>query len=120
MRQISDPILRQVLSIPYRLEAQTIETSPGQWARRAAYPELPGCCAETPTIVQTLELLERRRVEIIIGCLRAGILPPLPRQPLSDCDPEGLLLRLGLHHELAPVLDWPVSKLKTAPAHLQN
>ena len=75
---------------------------------------------ETPTIVQTLELLERRRVEIIIGCLRAGILPPLPRQPLSDCDPEGLLLRLGLHHELAPVLDWPVSKLKTAPAHLQN
>jgi predicted RNase H-like HicB family nuclease len=100
----NEPTLRQYLSVPYRIEAQTLETQPGVWVRRAAYPELLGCTAEAATIEETLELLERRRIEIIVDLLRAGESPPLPRQPLRDCDPEGLMRRFGLHETLAPIL----------------
>jgi hypothetical protein len=35
--------LRELLSIPYLLEAEAGETEPGHWRIRLAYPELPGC-----------------------------------------------------------------------------
>jgi len=38
--------LRELLSVPYILEAEAVETEPGQWLVRLAYPELPGCTAE--------------------------------------------------------------------------
>ena len=38
--------LRELLSIPYLLEAEAGETEPGHWRIRLAYPELPGCTAE--------------------------------------------------------------------------
>jgi hypothetical protein len=33
--------LRDYLSVPYVLEAETVEVAPGSWIRRVAYPELP-------------------------------------------------------------------------------
>ncbi len=108
--------LRQLLSVPYRIEAETIERTPGLWVRRAAYPELTNCIAEGPTIVQTLEDLERRRIEWIVAAVRAGTLPPLPRRPLIDCDPEGLLHRFGLSEDLVPLLDYAASRLIDANA----
>lgn len=96
------------LSIPYRIEAYTYEAAPGRWLRRASYPELPDCTAEAPTITATLELLERRRVEVIVALIAEGKSPPVPRPPLPDADPEGLLRRLGLDHHL-PLLDQAVA-----------
>lgn len=91
---------RDYLSIPYRVEAFSYEVAPGQLLRRASYPELPDCSAEAPTITETLHQLERRRVEVILSMLRQGTPPPVPRQPLSDCDPEGLITELGLEDHL--------------------
>jgi predicted RNase H-like HicB family nuclease len=95
------------LSIPYRIEAFTYEAAPGRWLRRASYPELPGCAAEAPTITAALDLLERRRVEVILALLAERKAPPVPRPPLADADPEGLLRCLGLDHHL-PLLDQAV------------
>lgn len=107
-----DPTLRQLLAVPYRIEAQTTETAPDVWVRRAAYPELEECQAEAATIEETLALLEHRRIEVIVAMLRSGRVPPMPRPPLGDCDPVGLLQRHGGHGDLVALLDrsashWP-------------
>jgi predicted RNase H-like HicB family nuclease len=96
------------LSIPYRIEAFTYEAAPGRWLRRASYPELPDCVAEAPTITAALDLLERRRVEVILTLIAEGKSPPVPRPPLRDADPEGVLRRLGLDYHL-PLLDRAVA-----------
>lgn len=88
--------LRELLCIPYRVEASTTETSSGQWVRRATYPELPGCTAEAPTIEEALNQLERRRVEIIIATVQGGGVPPVPRPPLGGIDPAGVAAALGV------------------------
>jgi hypothetical protein len=98
---------RCYLSIPYRIEAFTYEAAPGVWLRRASYPELPDCNAEATSIAAALDLLERRRVEVIVEIIKEGMAPPVPRPPLADADPEGLLRRLGLDHHL-PLLDQAV------------
>ena len=38
--------LRELLSIPYLLEGEAVETESGKWLVRLAYPELPRCTAE--------------------------------------------------------------------------
>ena len=47
--------LRELLSIPYLLEAEAVETEPGKWLLRLAYPELPGCTAEGFVVEDALE-----------------------------------------------------------------
>ena len=96
--------LHELLSVPFRIEAATVESLPGVWLRRAAYPELPGCTAEADTIEDALRLLERRRVEIIVSLWRAGEQPPIPRPPLLDCDPLGVAEALGLPNLLDPTI----------------
>jgi hypothetical protein len=109
---IREMTLRDFLSVPYLLEAETVELEPGRWVRRAAYPELSDCAAEAPTIVEALARLERRRVETIVAMLHGGALPPVPRRPLTDCDPEGLMQRTGLHDRLAGFLDHTPARLR--------
>ena len=72
--------LNEYLSIPYRLEAQTIETPQGGARVRLCYPELDDCAAEG------IEL-ERRRMASIVAMVERGASPPIPRPPLVDCDP---------------------------------
>jgi hypothetical protein len=109
---IPEMTLRDFLSVPYLLEAETVELEPGRWVRRAAYPELSDCAAEAPTIVEALARLERRRVETIVAMLQGGALPPVPRRPLADCDPEGVMQRAGLHDRLAGLLDHTPARLR--------
>jgi predicted RNase H-like HicB family nuclease len=96
--------LMDFLSVPYVLEAQSVETDEGAWVRRVAYPELPGCMAEAQGIEDALASLERQRMRIILDTVRAGGKPPLPRPPLQSCDPFGLAAHLGLQHELEDLL----------------
>ena len=96
--------LRELLSVPYLLEAEAVETEPGQWLLRLAYPELPGCTAEGFVVEQVLEELERRRVEIIVGLVEAGKQPPVPRQPLAASDPLWTARDLGLSERVAALL----------------
>jgi predicted RNase H-like HicB family nuclease len=92
--------LRELLSVPYLLEAEAVETEQGQWRVRLAYPELPGCAAEGLVVEDALQELERRRIEMIVSLVEAGETPSVPRKPLAACDPlwtvrdRGLLARI--------------------------
>jgi hypothetical protein len=93
--------LRDLLSIPYLLEAEAVETEPGEWLVRLAYPELPGCTAEGVVVEDVLRDLERRRIELIVALVEAGKQPPIPRQPLASSDPLWTARDLGLPDRIA-------------------
>ncbi len=96
--------LRELLSIPYLLEAEAVETEPGQWRVRLAYPELPGCTAEAAVVEEALRELERRRIELIVGLVEEGKQPPIPRKPLTASDPLWTAHDLGLSDRVATLL----------------
>jgi predicted RNase H-like HicB family nuclease len=93
--------LRELLSVPYLLEAEAVETEPGQWLVRLAYPELPGCTAEGRVVEDALKELERRRIEMIVSLVEAGKEPPIPRKPLRASDPLWTVHDLGLSARVA-------------------
>ncbi|HEX9214162.1 MAG TPA: hypothetical protein VF901_26920 [Bradyrhizobium sp.] len=99
--------LRELLSIPYLLEAEAVETAPGQWLVRVAYPELPGCTAEAPVVEDALRELERRRIEMIVNLVQAGREPPVPRKPLAAADPLWTAQDIGLSARVAALLGRP-------------
>jgi predicted RNase H-like HicB family nuclease len=96
--------LRALLSIPYLLEAEAVETEPGEWCVRLAYPELPGCTAEGIVVEDVLKDLERQRIEMIVGLVEAGEQPPIPRQPLASLDPLWTARDLGLSDRVVALL----------------
>ena len=96
--------LRELLSIPYLLEAEAVETEPGEWLLRFAYPEL-GCTAEGFVVEDVLKELERRRIEMIVNLVEAGQEPPVPRQPLAASDPLWTARDLGLSERVAALLE---------------
>ncbi len=99
--------LRELLSVPYLLEAEAVETEPGRWLLRLAYPELPGCTAEGFQLENVLRDVERRRIEIILDLVEAGKEPPVPRKPLAASDPLWTANDLGLAARLAALLGTP-------------
>ena len=99
--------LRELLSIPYLLEAEAVETEPGRWLLRLAYPELPGCTADGFVVEDVLRELVRRRVVMIVTLVEAGKEPPVPRQPLAASDPLWTANDLGLSARVAALLGNP-------------
>ncbi|MGY3617780.1 hypothetical protein ACVJGD_003976 [Bradyrhizobium sp. USDA 10063] len=97
--------LREFLSVPYLLEAEAVETEPGKWLLRLAYPELPGCIAEGFVVEDTLRELERRRIEQIVRLVESGQEPPVPRRPLAASDPLWTARDLGLSPRIAALLE---------------
>ena len=97
--------LREYLSVPYLLAAETVEVAPGSWIRRVAYPELPGCTAQSLVVEDALQLLERKRIEMIVGMIGRGQLPPVPRPPLRNCDPAWVAGQAGLSDEIMALID---------------
>lgn len=97
--------LRELLSVPYLLEAEAVEIEPGKWLLRFAYPELPGCTAEGFVIEDVLKELELRRVEMIVSLVEAGRQPPIPRQPLAASDPLWTARDLGLSERVVALLE---------------
>ena len=95
---------RDLLSIPYLLEAEAVETEPGQWTVRLSYPELPGCVAEAAIVEDALKDLERQRIELIVGLVEQGKQPPIPRKPLAASDPLWTAQDLGLSVRVVALL----------------
>ena len=93
--------LRELLSVPYLLEAEAVETDAGKWLVRLDYPELPGCTAEGFVVEDVLKELEQRRIEMIISLVEAGKEPPIPRKPLAMSDPLWTVRDLGLSARVA-------------------
>lgn len=96
--------LRELLSVPYLLEAEAVETDVGKWLVRLDYPELPGCTAEGFVVEDVLKELERRRIEMIVSLVEAGKEPPIPRKPLATSDPLWTVRDLGLSDRVAALL----------------
>ena len=96
--------LTDYLSVPYLLEAETVEVAPGSWISRVAYPELPGCSAESLVVEDALHLLERKRIEMIVRMVGDGRPPPMPRPPLRDCDPVWVAERAGLSQDITALI----------------
>ena len=97
--------LREYLSVPYLLEAETVEVAPGSWIRRVTYPELPGCSAQSLVVEDALQLLERMRIEMIIAMVGNRQLPPVPRPPLVNCDPAWVARQAGLSQDIIALID---------------
>jgi hypothetical protein len=97
--------LREYLSVPYLLEAETVEVAPGSWIRRVSYPELPGCTAQSLVVEDALQLLERMRIEMIVGLVGKGQPPPVPRPPLHNCDPAWVAGQAGLSQDIIALID---------------
>jgi len=97
--------LRDHLSVPYLLEAETVEVAPGSWISRVAHPELSGCSAESLMVEDALHLLERKRIEMIVRMVGEGRPPPTPRPPLRNCDPVWVAKQAGLSDEIAALID---------------
>jgi hypothetical protein len=96
--------LRDYLSVPYVLEAETVEVA-GSWLRRVAYPELPGCTAESLVVEDALQQLERMRIEMVVRTISEGRLPPVPRPPLHDCDPAWVAREVGVADDIIALID---------------
>lgn len=88
--------LSDYLRVPYLLEASSVQKEDGRWVRRAAYPELPNCAAESQSIVDAIAAVEELRVEILAEMLRGHTPPPVPRSPLRTVEPDDILARHGL------------------------
>ena len=61
--------LKDLLAIPYRLRAETIDTVAGASRIRLSYPELAGCVAEGVQLSQADRdrlLLAKRRINVIV------------------------------------------------------
>jgi hypothetical protein len=97
--------LSEYLSVPYFLEAETVEIAPDSWVRRVAYPELPSCSAEALVIEEALLALERRRIETIVRMVSEGRPPPVPRPPRRDCDPAWVARQAGVSDEIIALID---------------
>jgi predicted RNase H-like HicB family nuclease len=97
--------LRDYLSVPYVLEAETVEVAPRSWIRRVAYPELPGCTAECLVVEDALHRLEGLRIEMIIRMVDEGRPPPVPRPPLQYSDPAWVARQAGLSDEIIALID---------------
>lgn len=97
--------LSEYLSVPYLLEAETVEVAPGSWVRRVAYPELPDCSAEALVIEEALLALERRRIEVIVRMVGEGRPPPVPRPPLRDCEPAWVARQAGVSDDIIALID---------------
>ena len=74
--------LAQLLAVPYLLDVSAGPGPDGTWVCRLAYPELPGCVAESRDPLLALDDLERQREEWLTGRLAAGLPCPVPRPPL--------------------------------------
>ena len=68
-------------AVPYLLVLESVERG-GEWLRRAAYPELPGCLAEAGTALEAMEKLEQERRRFLRELWSANAPIPVPRPPL--------------------------------------
>ena len=100
-----DMRLRDLLAIPYRLRAETIEAGVAPSRMRLSYPELSDCVAEGTQLEDVLADLERQRMTLIVSLLERGGLPPMPRPPLTDCDPLWTARELGANPRVIAALE---------------
>jgi hypothetical protein len=76
--------LLEDLAVPYVLVMSSVEADGGNWLRRAEYPELPGCVAESTNALEALREVDVLRIRMILEMRQRGERPPRPRPPLTS------------------------------------
>lgn len=107
------------LRIPYLVTAQSQSQSDGTWVRHVEHPELPDCSAEADSITEALQLLDRRRIQVVIAMLIRGEAPPVLRAPLGEQQALGRVRRAGLGERVAALWDRSAAELASTgrPSH---
>jgi predicted RNase H-like HicB family nuclease len=99
------------LRIPYLVTAQSQERPDGRWVRHVEHPELPGCSADADSITDALQLLDQRRIEIVIAMLSRGEVPPARRALLGEQQALGRVRRAGLADRVRALWDQDAAEL---------
>jgi hypothetical protein len=72
----------EYLRVPFVLVIEGVEKPGGDWLRRASYPELPGAVVEAESAVDAMDLVDDKRIEIILNRLDLGLPVLVPRPPI--------------------------------------
>ena len=102
------------LRIPYLVTAESQPRSDGSWVRHVEHPELPDCSAEADSITGALQLLDQRRIQVVIAMLSHGEVPPARRAPLGEQQALGRVRRAGLAERVAVLWDRDAAELADA------
>jgi predicted RNase H-like HicB family nuclease len=102
------------LRIPYLVTAQSQPLPDGSWVRHVEHPELPDCSAEADSITEALQLLDRRRIQVVIAMLSRGEVPPVRRAPLGEQQALSRVRRAGLADRVAALWDRDAAELADA------
>lgn len=104
------------LRIPYLVTAQSQPLPDGRWVRHVEHPELPDCSAEAGSITEALQLLDRRRIQVVIALLSSGDFPPAPRALLGEQQALDRARRCGLADRVAALWDRDAADLAASRA----
>jgi hypothetical protein len=106
------------LRVPYIVTAQSLPRPDGSWVRRVEHPELPDCVVEAESIIEALDRLDQRRVQVVIGLLAGGTVPPVRRALFGDAQARKRARRAGIGQRLEDVWDLEPGQLTEAgPGH---
>lgn len=87
--------LREILSAPFVLRAETTEAPDGSWKRVVSYPEV-GCQVEGPDLMTALREVEVQRVRALVSAVELGASVTPLREAVPDAGVADLLHRAGL------------------------
>lgn len=106
--------VRDVLTTPFLLISESVETEDGEWMRKLSYPEL-SCSVVADNVLEALDQLEIDRVRALVAALeRESSLPvAVAREPVADVELPELLEKAELHPWIAR-LDEPLSPVPPA------
>jgi predicted RNase H-like HicB family nuclease len=102
------------LRIPYLVTAESQPRADGSWIRHVEHPELPDCSAEADSITDALQLLDQRRIQVVIAMLSRGEVPAARRPPLGEQQALGRVRRAGLADRVASLWDRDAAGLAAA------
>jgi len=104
------------LRIPYLVTAESQPLPDGSWVRHVEHPELPDCSADADSITEALQLLDQRRIEVVIAMLSRGEVPPARRALLGEQQALGRVHRAGLADRVGALWDQDAAELTAGRA----
>lgn len=87
--------VRDLLTAPFLLISESVETKDGDWKRKLSYPEL-SCSVVADNVLDALDQLEIDRVRTLVSALEHASGLPLVREPVPDVELAELLEKADL------------------------
>lgn len=97
------------LRVPYVVTAQSRPLRDGSCY--VEHPELPDCSVDAESISEALQLLDGRRIEVVMRMLSDGLKPPMRKALLGETQARRRVERAGLDALIGPVWTLDVDDL---------